>query len=304
MGAGEATYGSEIYQTNLIGGDMLGEKIFNVHYSKGQFFDDTDVQGRAAVAVIGSKVAEHLFGSDNPINENMRFKNKSLKVVGVLKPSGGGLMNYDDMIIVPYTTAQTYILGINYFNEFVVEADDTWKVSDVANDIKLTLRESHNIDDPSKDDFNVQTQEDLVTMISTITNALTYFLVAVAAIALFVGGIGIMNIMLVSVTERTREIGLRKALGATDGDILTQFLLESVLLTTIGGVIGIFLGALFSFIISIGLSKGLGVNWQFVFPWSGAILGFTVSALIGAIFGGYPAHKASKKSPIEALRYE
>ncbi|MBU6390165.1 FtsX-like permease family protein, partial [Patescibacteria group bacterium] len=209
-----------------------------------------------------------------------------------------------DMALVPYTTAQDYILGIKYFNRLIIEAKDGFDVAAVANDVKLTLRESHNITDPAKDDFFVQTQQDLANRLSTITSALTWFLVAVASIALFVGGVGIMNIMLVAVTERTREIGLRKALGATDKDILSQFLLEAVLLTGIGGVIGIILGSGLAFIIALALSKFLALNWQFVFPWSGAALGFGVSALIGLIFGGYPARQASKKSPIEALRYE
>jgi len=150
----------------------------------------------------------------------------------------------------------------------------------------------------------VQTQADLASRLSTITSALTWFLVAVASIALFVGGVGIMNIMLVSVTERTREIGLRKALGARDRDILAQFLLEAVLLTLIGGVVGILLGSGLAYVISYALSHFLALNWQYVFPLNGAILGISVSAAIGLIFGGYPASQASKKSPIEALRYE
>ena len=173
-----------------------------------------------------------------------------------------------------------------------------------SNDIRLTLEESHGITDPTKDDFTVQTQQDLANRLGTITTALTWFLVAMASIALFVGGIGIMNIMLVAVTERTREIGLRKALGATNSDILTQFLIEAVFLTGIGGLVGIILGSSLAYIISYILSAGLGLNWQFVFPWLGAILGFGVSALVGLVFGSYPAYKASKKSPIEALRYE
>ncbi len=217
---------------------------------------------------------------------------------------GGSLFNFDSMIIMPYTTAQNYLLGIKYFNRLIIEAADGQNVDIVASDVRKTLEESHNITDPTQDDFTVQTQADLANRLSTITNALTYFLVAVASIALFVGGVGIMNIMLVAVTERTREIGLRKAIGATDRDILSQFLLEAVLLTGIGGIVGIILGSSLAYIISYGLSHFLSINWGFVFPLNGAILGFGVSALIGLIFGGYPARQASKKSPIEALRYE
>jgi len=304
MGAGTASYTSNVYQVTILGATDLAEKILDMHESAGRFFDSTDVQDHSDVAVIGSKVATELFGADDPLNQIVKIKGRSLRIVGVLKPSGGSLLNTDEMILMPYTTAQQYLLGINYFSRLIVEAEPGANIDTVVNDIKLTLRESHGIDDPAKDDFNVQTQQELADTLSTITNALTYFLVAVAGIALFVGGIGIMNIMLVSVTERTREIGLRKALGATDRDILTQFLVESVLLTAAGGVIGILLGTGLAFIISLGLSQGLGVDWQFVFPWSGAALGFGVSAVIGLVFGGYPARKASKKSPIEALSYE
>jgi putative ABC transport system permease protein len=208
------------------------------------------------------------------------------------------------MALVPYTTAQDYITGKKSFNRIIMQTYADKDVPASVEDIKYILRESHGITDPEKDDFTVQTQQDLANRLSTITNALTYFLVAVASIALFVGGVGIMNIMLVSVTERTREIGLRKALGATDRDILSQFLLEAVLLTAIGGFVGIVLGSTLALITALGLSKGLGVNWTFVFPWGGALLGLSVSALIGLVFGGYPARQASRKSPIEALRYE
>ena len=173
-----------------------------------------------------------------------------------------------------------------------------------ADDIRQTLRELHDITDPDKDDFFVATQADLAERVGTITGVLSALLLSVAAISLVVGGIGIMNIMLVSVTERTREIGLRKAVGATTNDILTQFLFESVLLTSVGGVVGISLGAVLSFLMSIILTQVLAVDWGFAFPISGALIGFGVSALVGLVFGIYPARQASLKSPIEALRYE
>lgn len=305
FGAGSSSYGSNTYQVTIFGGTELLAEIFDLHPVEGFFFDASDVASRSNVAVIGSKVATKLFENESPIGKNVKVKGRNLRVVAVLPPSGGGsLFNFDEMIALPYTTAADYILGQKYFSRFIIQSDTDANVGVTADDVKLTLRASHNITDPTKDDFTVQTQQDLANRLSTITNALTYFLVAVASIALFVGGVGIMNIMLVAVTERTREIGLRKALGARDRDILTQFLLEAVLLTGIGGIVGIILGSLLAFIIAFGLSHFLALNWQFVFPWSGAILGFTVSALIGLIFGGYPAHQASKKSPIEALRYE
>ena len=177
-------------------------------------------------------------------------------------------------------------------------------MNETVDDVTATLRNDHNITDPTKDDFYVETQASAMQTVSTILNVLTLFLAAVAAVSLVVGGIGIMNIMLVSVTERTREIGLRKALGATQKDILSQFLLEAVALTAVGGVIGILLGASVSFIVALVLSKVFGLNWQFVLPLSAVFLGLGVSSGIGLIFGIYPARQASKKSPIEALRYE
>ncbi len=305
IGAGTSSYDSNAYQVTIFGATELIAEIFDLHPSAGQFFDSSDVLSRSSVVVIGSKVADHLFDGQNPIGQNIKIKGRNLRVVGVLPPSGGGsLFNFDQMILMPYTTAQDYILGQKYFSRIIIQSTSDATVAATAQDVTLTLRASHNITDPTKDDFTVQTQQDLANRLSTITNALTYFLVAVASIALFVGGVGIMNIMLVAVTERTREIGLRKALGANNRDILAQFLLEAVLLTVIGGAIGIILGSSLAFIISIILSQGLGVVWQFVFPWGGAALGLSVSAIIGLVFGGYPARQASLKSPIEALRYE
>ena len=305
FGAGTAAYQSNVYQVTIFGATEYLAQIFDLKTNNGDFFTADDVLSRGDGVVIGSKVVDNLFGNDDPIGQKINVKGKSFKVIGTLPPTGGGsLFNFDAMVLMPYTTAQDYLLGIKYFNRVIIQTYTDAQVPATAQDITKTLEDSHNITDSTKDDFTVQTQQDLANRLSTITSALTWFLVAVASIALFVGGVGIMNIMLVSVTERTREIGLRKALGATDKDILTQFLLEAVLLTAIGGLVGIILGSGLSFLIAIGLSKGLGVNWQFVFPWSGAAMGLIVSAVIGLVFGGYPASQASKKSPIEALRYE
>ncbi|MEK7582184.1 MAG: FtsX-like permease family protein, partial [Patescibacteria group bacterium] len=177
-------------------------------------------------------------------------------------------------------------------------------INTTVEDIKATLRNAHNITDPEKDDFGVETQADALKTVGTILSTLTLFLALVAAISLIVGGIGIMNIMLVSVTERTREIGLRKALGATGKNILMQFLLEATILTGIGGLIGIMLGSGLSFAIAFIISNVYGLDWGFTFPWQATILGIAVSAVVGLIFGIYPARKAAAKSPIEALRYE
>lgn len=305
IGTDTASYGSNTYQITIFGATDLISSIFNLVPAEGQFFDQSDVDSMSSSVVIGADVANYLFENQDPLNQNITIKGRNFRVVAVLPKSGGGsLFNFDSMVIMPYTTVMTYVTGQKYYNRIITQAVSDAEVPVTAANIRLTLEESHNITDQTKDDFTVETQQSLANTLGTITSALTWFLVAVASIALFVGGVGIMNIMLVSVTERTREIGLRKALGAKDRDILSQFLLEAVLLTVIGGIVGIILGSVLAYLIALILSHFLAINWQFVFPWSGAILGITVSAVIGLVFGGYPARQASKKSPIEALRYE
>lgn len=299
-------YESDTYRAQVFGwvAEFMA-KSFDVYPAEGVLFTDVDIHQRAAVAVIGSKVKDELFGASDALGKYIKIKDKNFRVIGIFPAKGQlAFLNIDDVVIVPYTTAQAYLLGIDYFNEVMARAQSADIVLQTVNDIELTLRESHGIADPSKDDFFVVTQEGLLNQITTILGALTAFLSSVVAISLIVGGIGVMNIMLVSVTERTREIGLRKAVGATDRDILRQFLIEAVLITGIGGIIGVAVGALLSFFITIVIAQGFGFAFVFSFPIPAAFLGVGVSALVGVIFGIYPARKASRKSPIEALRYE
>mgnify|MGYP001612625103 CR=1 FL=1 len=305
FGGMSASFQGETYWLTVFGGSDLIMQIFDLYPEEGVFLTKDDVDSRANAVVIGAKVKEKLFGSSEAVGQNIKLKGRNFRVIGVLPKKGQfSFFNFDDAAIVPYTAAQQYIFGIKYFNRFIAEAESESAVAQTARDIETTLRNSHNIADPDKDDFFVETQADAIERVSTIMNIMTLFLAAVAAISLLVGGIGIMNIMLVSVTERTREIGLRKALGATDKDILSQFLIEAVLLTAIGGLIGVFLGAVLSFASSIILSRVLGLGWSFAFPVSAVVLGLGVSASVGLVFGLYPARQASLKSPIEALRYE
>lgn len=295
----------ESIRTSVMGTGPALERILDLYPKEGDFFSEEDIRQKASVVVLGDEVRRKLFGDGDALGEKIKVKDRTFRVIGLLPKKGQvGFLNADKLVLLPYSTAQDYLFGIHYFNSIIFRADTEKNVSRVASDVKLTLRELHNIDDPDRDDFHLFTQADAVERVGIITTVLTAMLVSVAAISLIVGGVGIMNIMLVSVSERTREIGLRKALGARDEDILRQFLLEAVMLTGMGGVIGIIFGALFSLLAALILSRVVGLDWHFIFPFQAAALGIGVSAAVGLIFGIYPAKEASKKSPIEALRYE
>lgn len=306
FGSESATRENKIHQTTIFGVNNFFAQIYDIYPEEGRLFTEEEIASKSAVVIIGSKIKEKLFESDEEvIGQKIKVKNQNLRIIGILPKKGQfSFISFDDALIIPYTTAQQYIFGIKYYNRLVVEVDEEKNVDQTIEDIKITLRNNHNITDTDKDDFFVETQAQVMEMVGTVMNTLTLFLTAMAAISLIVGGVGIMNIMLVSVTERTHEIGLRKALGATNQDILSQFLIESMMLTIIGGIIGILLGAGFSFLISLILSKIMALNWTFAFPVSGALLGLGVSAFVGLVFGIYPARRASLKNPIEALRYE
>ncbi|MDP3996249.1 MAG: ABC transporter permease [bacterium] len=303
---GSVSYEGETYRPTIMGGSVdFFSNAFNIYVEDGEIFDELDIERNGSVAVIGHKVASELFGASSAVGEYIKIKDREFRVIGVFPKKGQvAFFNIDEIVIIPHTTAQIYLLGIDYYHEIIVKTDDPVNVARTVKDIETTLRENHNITDPDDDDFFVMTQEAVVEQIQTIIGALTAFLSSVVAIALVVGGIGVMNIMLVSVTERTREIGLRKALGATEKDIKTQFLFEAVILTAIGGIIGIILGGLLSLGASFVLTTVLEIDWKFTFPVSAAVLGLGVSSAVGLVFGIYPASQAAKKSPIEALRYE
>ncbi len=280
--------------------------VRNFVVERGYPFTESDVNSFNKVAVIGSEIAETFFGNREPIGKTIRLANINFRVVGVLEEKGTGAfgINQDNLILVPITVGQKQMLGIDYFNDITVQADEAYTIDFTKSRIISVLRQNHNIRDVNKDDFTIQTQEDALDILGTITSTLTLFLAAIASISLIVGGIGIMNIMLVAVTERTKEIGLRKAVGATDKDILQQFLIESVMLTLAGGIIGIAVGGAVVGLVYIGITKFTTIAWAFKFPLTAVFLGLGVSALAGVGFGVYPARQAGKKNPIDALRYE
>jgi putative ABC transport system permease protein len=277
--------------------------IRNVQIDQGTFISDSDNTSLNKVAVIGPTVVTDLFGTDavasDALGQTIRIKGLEFTVIGVTIAKGGsGFNNQDDMIYIPATTAERYLAGSSYLTTIDVAATDPKVMTQAQADITSLLLAQHNISDPTQADFTVLNQNDIISSASSITNTLTSLLAAVAGISLVVGGIGIMNMMLTTVTERTREIGLRKAIGAKGGDISKQFLIEATVLTAIGGITGIALGWIIAFTLNtLGLvSASVSL--------SSVILAFGVSAVIGIVFGYYPARRASKLNPIEALRYE
>jgi len=305
FGSQTASYDSETYRPTILGVTEYFADIYDITLASGRLFTQDEVRSYADVVIVGSKVKEELFGNQPALNEKIKIKGRSFRIIGLIGGTGQlSFLNFDEAIFLPYTTGQQYIFGIKYFNRMVVEAESDETVTQTVDDIKRVLRQNHDITDPEKDDFFVQTQAEAMATVGTVVSVLTLFLASVAAISLVVGGIGIMNIMLVSVTERTQEIGLRKALGATNKDILLQFLCEAILLTLTGGAIGIALGGSLSYLLALALSTFYGLSWAFVLPLSAVFLGIGVSSAIGLVFGIYPARQAAKKDPIEALRYE
>ena len=226
FGAESGVYEGETFRLTMLGVSELASEIFDLMPEEGNFFTEEDVKSRTDVAVIGSKVKDELFGPSEAVGQRLKIKGRNFRVIGVLPSKGQvSFFNFDETVLVPYTTAQTYIFGTKHYNRLLVEAESEGVIDQTVKDIEITLRNLHGITDTSKDDFFIETQADIVERVSTVTNILTLFLATIAAISLLVGGIGIMNIMLVSVTERTREIGLRKAVGATEKNILLQFFL-------------------------------------------------------------------------------
>ncbi len=271
-------------------------EIRNLNLSDGAFMSENNVSGLSKVAVLGATVATDLFGENDPLGQTVRINGSLFRVVGILTAKGGsGFANLDDMVFVPLSTMQKVLSGVDYLSTIAISVQDKNQMIGVQEQITDLLSVKHRVSEP---DFSIISQADILGTLNQVTGAFTMFLAAIASISLVVGGIGIMNMMLTTVTERTREIGLRKAIGATQKDIKRQFLFEATLLTFLGGAIGIFLGWLVAFVVT-----ALGLI-QTQVSMSSVLLAFGVSAGIGIIFGYYPAKRAAGLNPIEALRYE
>ena len=293
-------YQNKNWTTSVAGVNSNFQDVNNWTMTSGRFFSDKNVQNRERVAVVGQTVVKNLFADEDPVGKEIRVKNIPFRVIGVLKSKGNGTMgnDQDDTVLIPYTTSMERVEGIDYLRMVYVVAKDDEGIDRLQADIENLLRVRHNIKDTNLDDFNIQNMKSIMETVAQTTGTFTLFLGAVAAISLVVGGIGIMNIMLVSVTERTREIGVRKALGATYSVIVTQFLIEAVVISLMGGFIGIAFG--------IGASKVIGMvsGMSTVVSVPTIIMSFAFSMAIGLIFGIYPARKAAKLNPIDALHYE
>ena len=299
--SGQAIYGANNAPTTVYGISPDYMEIRRYEVEDGDMFSDQDVQTAAKVCVIGKTVVDNLFpGGENPVGRVIRFQKLPFRVVGVLKSKGYNSMgmDQDDLILAPYTTIQKKILAITHLQGITCSALKEEYTDQAIDEISEILRRNHRLRETDDDDFTIRSMQELSTMLTSTTDIMTTLLAAVAGISRLVGGIGIMNIMYVSVTERTREIGLRMSIGAKGMDILAQFLIESILISVTGGLIGVLFGVGAALIVNVVAHFPIYIQ-----PWS-VLLSFVVCTVTGVFFGWYPAKKAAQLDPIEAIRYE
>ncbi|HOU96560.1 MAG TPA: ABC transporter permease [Bacteroidales bacterium] len=298
---GQVIYGNKNTQTSIYGVSEEYLDIRKLKIATGRIFNETETRSMAKVCLLGQTVVDNLFGEGvDPVGTTIRIKNLPFEVIGVLEDKGESGMgqDQDDMIIAPYTTVQRRLAAIDYINGIYCSAVSEEKSAAAIEEVTEVLRRTHKLKEMEENDFRVMSQSELIESVSTVTNIMTYLLGAIAGISLLVGGIGIMNIMFVSVTERTREIGLRMSIGGRGKDILRQFLVESMLLSLTGGIFGIIFGYLIAQVAGTLMNSTTFITTQSV------VLAFAVCFVIGVFFGWYPARKASNLKPIDALRYE
>lgn len=296
----QAVYGNQNYSTSIEGSDNNYFSVKDWQVEEGRAFTEAELKGGKAVCVIGETIRKELFGTQTPIDASIRLGNFSCQVIGVLHPKGASMfgMDQDDLIVVPIRMFQRRISGNQEISAILVSAKNPSSIENMKTAIISLMRERRHIRAGDEDDFNVRDLREVIQTLSSTTKMLTLLLGAVATISLLVGGIGIMNIMLVSVTERTREIGIRLAIGALEREVLLQFLVEAVVLSSLGGVIGVILG------IAAGVGVNIAFELPFVFNTSIVIIAFLFSTIVGILFGYFPARKAARLNPIDALRHE
>ncbi|OGF31578.1 hypothetical protein A2533_02870 [Candidatus Falkowbacteria bacterium RIFOXYD2_FULL_35_9] len=304
MGQEIVSYQNQLKKVFLFGTNEDFINIDSGEINQGRFFDEDENSSLAKVAVLGSKVKNELFGNNDSLGKYIKVGKEKFQVVGEMKERGASFtFDMDNMIFLPVKTLQKKLLGVDYVSFVIAQLEDNSTSAETAEEVTLIMRDQHDITDPNKDDFAVTTMEQAMEMLDIVISGVQILLIALGSISLVVGGVGIMNIMYVSVTERTFEIGLRKAVGAKNKNILWQFLSEAVIITFIGGIIGIALGILLSGLISV-VAQSQGFDWKFSVSVSGIVLASLMSMIVGLVFGLYPAKRAAGLNPIDALRHE
>ncbi len=306
LGVTSVSFENKNFNVSFTGVTHQYLEVENAELKKGRFFNREEETNLSQVVVLGSIIAQDLFGKENPINKKIKIGEHKFKVIGVFKERGSvafGISSQDESIFIPLLTAQKIFLNINHLGFIRLKVIEENLVSQAIVQSREILRQRHNLQKNEKDDFSIRSLTMAISILKNVTNVLRYFLLAIGSISLLVGGVGIMNIMLISVNQRIREIGIRKAVGARNSDLLLQFIFESVFVSLLGGLIGIILGIGLSFLAAKIISH-LGYDWKFLISIWSIFWAVLISFLIGVMFGIYPARKASKISPMESLRYE